>query len=48
MDRIADAMPDDGLAREVGQSVLLIALAGSSVGGLLGIVAVATHVVGWG
>ncbi len=48
MDRSAAAPAEDGLARELGQSLLLLALAGSSVGGLLGIVALATRVVGTG
>ncbi len=34
------------LAREVGQSVILLALAGSSVGGVLGMVAIATRALG--
>ena len=35
-----------GLAREVSQGVVLLALAGASVGGLLGMVAVATRAFG--
>ena len=34
------------LAREVRQSLALLALTGSSVGGLLGIVAIATQALG--
>jgi hypothetical protein len=35
-----------GLAREVSQSLVLLALTGSSVGGLLGVLAVATRALG--
>jgi len=35
-----------GLAREVSQGIVLLALAGASVGGLLGMVAVATRALG--
>ena len=35
-----------GLAREVGQSLFLLALTGSSVGGFLGMVAIATRALG--
>ncbi|MGH2752000.1 MAG: hypothetical protein ACRDK3_14180 [Actinomycetota bacterium] len=35
-----------GLAREVSQGVMLLALAGASVGGLLGMVAIATRALG--
>jgi hypothetical protein len=35
-----------GLAREVSQGLVLLALAGASVGGLLGMVAVATRALG--
>jgi hypothetical protein len=35
-----------GLFREFGQGLLAIALAGTSVGGLLGMVAVATRALG--
>jgi hypothetical protein len=38
--------PRSGLAREVGQSVFLLALTGSSVGGFLGMVAIVTHALG--
>lgn len=35
-----------GLAREISQGVVLLALAGASVGGLLGMVGVATRALG--
>lgn len=35
-----------GLAREISQGVVLLALAGASVGGLLGMVAIATRALG--
>ena len=35
-----------GVARELGQSIFLLALTGSSVGGLLGMIAVATRALG--
>ena len=41
-----EVLPKDGLAREVGQSIVLLALAGSSVGGFLGMLAVATRALG--
>jgi hypothetical protein len=37
---------NEGLAREVGQSIILLALTGSSVGGFLGMVAIATRALG--
>ena len=40
------ASPTPGLARELGQSIFLLALTGSSVGGFLGIVAIATRALG--
>jgi len=40
------AAPQTGLARELGQSIFLLALTGSSVGGFLGIVAIATRALG--
>lgn len=43
--RIA-SMPKDGLARELSQSLVLLALTGSSVGGLLGMVALAARALG--
>lgn len=36
----------DGLAREVGQGIMVLALTGSSVGGFLGMLAIATRVLG--
>lgn len=36
----------DGLAKELSQSLILLALTGSSVGGFLGMVALATRVLG--
>jgi hypothetical protein len=38
--------PRIGVIRELGQGVVLLALTGSSVGGLLGIVAIATRALG--
>ena len=35
-----------GLAREISQSIVLLALTGSSVGGFLGMVAIATRALG--
>lgn len=43
--RMAD-LPKDGLARELSQSLVLLALTGSSVGGFLGMVAIATRALG--
>jgi hypothetical protein len=37
---------NDGLARELGQGIILLALTGSSVGGFLGMVAIATRALG--
>ncbi|MFN2594803.1 MAG: hypothetical protein ABR579_07950 [Actinomycetota bacterium] len=37
---------NEGLARELGQSIILLALTGSSVGGFLGMVAIAAHALG--
>ncbi len=36
----------NGLAREVGQSIMLLALTGSSVGGFLGMLAIASRALG--
>jgi hypothetical protein len=41
-----DSLPKDGLARELSQSLVLLALTGSSVGGFLGMVAIATRALG--
>jgi hypothetical protein len=35
-----------GVARELGQSIFLLALTGSSVGGFLGMIAIATRALG--
>lgn len=35
-----------GMVRELGQSLVLLALTGSSVGGFLGMVAIATRALG--
>lgn len=40
------ALPKEGLARELSQSLVLLALTGSSVGGFLGMVAIATRALG--
>lgn len=42
----AQVTPKQGLAREVRQSLVLLALTGSSVGGFLGMVAMATRALG--
>ena len=36
----------DGVARELGESIFLLALTGSTVGGFLGIIAIATRALG--
>jgi hypothetical protein len=38
--------PKAGIARELRQGIIVLALTGSSVGGLLGILAVATRALG--
>lgn len=43
--RLGDDRPP-GLARELSQSIIVLALTGSSVGGLLGMVAIATRALG--
>lgn len=43
--RVASAQKA-GLARELSQSLVLLALTGSSVGGVLGMVALATRALG--
>ncbi len=40
------AIQKRGMAREVGQGLVLLALTGSSVGGFLGMVALATRMLG--
>lgn len=42
------AAPRIRLARELSQSIMLLALTGSSVGGFLGMVAIATRALGRG
>lgn len=37
---------DAGLVRELGQTIVVLALTGSSIGGLLGMVAIATRALG--
>ncbi len=44
--RVYGLVAERRLARELGQGVVLLALTGSSVGGLLGIVAIATRALG--
>jgi hypothetical protein len=39
-------MEKQGLARELSESLVLLALTGSSIGGLMGIVALATRALG--
>lgn len=46
MNRITQALPKHGLARELSQSLVLLALTGSSVGGVLGMVSIATRALG--
>ncbi len=46
MATIKRALAANGLAREVSQGVVLLALTGSSVGGVLGMVSVATRALG--
>ena len=43
MSRIVNALAAGGVARELGQSILLLAIAGSSVGALLAMALVATR-----
>ena len=40
------AVPRESLARELGQSIVLLALTGASVGGFLAIIDVATRALG--
>lgn len=44
--RMRAAVVEDGVTREVGQGILLVGLAGSTVGGLMGFIAIATHALG--
>jgi hypothetical protein len=44
--KLYEARPKQELAREVRQSLVLLALTGSSVGGFLGMVAIATRALG--
>jgi hypothetical protein len=44
--RVRLAVAQDGLARELGQGIVLLALTGSSVGGLLGVLSIATRALG--
>ena len=46
MNRIMEALPKQGVARELSQSIVLLALTGSSVGGVLGMVSIATRALG--
>jgi hypothetical protein len=46
MATIKRAVATGGLARELSQSVVLLALTGSSVGGVLGMVSIATRALG--
>lgn len=39
-------LPKEGMVRELSQSLVLLALTGSSVGGFLGMVAIATRALG--
>ena len=40
------AVAEDGIAREISQGLVLLALTGSSVGGFLGMIASATRALG--
>ena len=40
------AVAEDGITREIGQGLVLLALTGSSVGGFLGMIAIATRALG--
>lgn len=44
--RIRVAGQQDSLAREISQGIVLLALTGSSVGGFLGMIAIATRALG--
>lgn len=44
--RVRTAVGQDSLTRELGQGLVLLALTGSSVGGFLGMVAIATRALG--
>lgn len=44
--RVRTAVGQDGLTRELSQGLVLLALTGSSVGGLLGMLAIATRALG--
>jgi len=46
INKMRGAIAQDGLTRELTQGVVLLALTGSSVGGLLGMVAIATRALG--
>jgi hypothetical protein len=46
MSKVLGELQRGGFARELSQSLMLLALAGSSVGGFLGMVAVATRALG--
>lgn len=41
--RTVALVPEEGVMKEVGESLVLLALTASSVGGLLGMVVIATH-----
>ena len=44
--RLKKLAGEDSLAREVGQGLMVLALTGSSVGGFLGMLAIATRALG--
>ena len=46
MSKKRTVMPKRGVVRELGQGMVLLALTGSSVGGFLGMVAIATRALG--
>jgi hypothetical protein len=46
LELISGASQREGFARELSQGIVLLALTGSSVGGFLGMVAIATRALG--
>ncbi len=45
-ERMKLVLAQDGKTREFGQGIILLALTGSSVGGVLGMLAIATRALG--
>jgi hypothetical protein len=46
INRLVAALPKQGPAREIGQGIFLLAITGSSVGGFVGMLALATRALG--